>query len=156
MIQNAIKSVRGMFAQVDPSNKDSDVSPQDLKIERPEPTENERDLVALVKRRFQAASSVKDIHVREWLICQAFRMKAKGFVALDNDKLIEFVVQDKIDGFGTQDDLSKRHQIEEALNKALGWTGNGHCDGGDIGSGTSNVWCYVLTRQRQHKLQRPS
>ena len=74
MIQNALKSMRGMFAQVDPSNKDSDVSPQDLKLEIPEPTEDERDLVALVKRRFDAASSVKEIHVREWLICQAFRM----------------------------------------------------------------------------------
>jgi len=69
MIQNAFKSRRGMFAQVDPSNKDSDVSPQDLKLEIPEPTEDERDLVALVKRRFDAASSVKEIHVREWLIC---------------------------------------------------------------------------------------
>jgi len=74
MIQNAFKSMRGMFSQVDPSNKDSDVSPQDLKLEIPEPTEDERDLVALVKRRFDAASSVKEIHVREWLICQAFRM----------------------------------------------------------------------------------
>jgi hypothetical protein len=30
------------------------------------------------------------------------------------------------------------------LNECLGWTGNGNCDGGDIGSGTMNVWSLVV------------
>jgi len=74
MIQNAYKSVKGLFSQIDPSNVDSDVSPGDLHIEKPEPVEDEFELVQLVKNRFTSASAVKQIHVREWLICQAFRM----------------------------------------------------------------------------------
>lgn len=42
--------------------------------------------------------------------------------------------------------LHKRHKIEELLNDCLGWTGNGHCDGGDIGSGTMNIFCYVVDK----------
>lgn len=42
--------------------------------------------------------------------------------------------------------LHKRHKIEELLNDCLGWTGNGHCDGGDIGSGTMNIFCYIVDK----------
>ena len=30
------------------------------------------------------------------------------------------------------------------MNECLGWRGLGHCDGGDIGSGTMNVFCFVV------------
>jgi hypothetical protein len=32
------------------------------------------------------------------------------------------------------------------MNNCLGWTGNGLCDGGDIGSGTINIFCYVVNK----------
>ena len=37
-----------------------------------------------------------------------------------------------------------RHGVEDILNECLGWTGNGHCDGGDIGSGTINAYSFVV------------
>ncbi|UOY93292.1 hypothetical protein MUG87_03965 [Ectobacillus sp. JY-23] len=30
------------------------------------------------------------------------------------------------------------------MNECLGWTGNGHCDGEDIGSGTINIFNFVI------------
>jgi hypothetical protein len=30
------------------------------------------------------------------------------------------------------------------MNECLGWSGLGHCDGGDMGSGQMNVFCYVV------------
>lgn len=42
--------------------------------------------------------------------------------------------------------LQKREHIESLLNDCLGWTGNGHCDGADIGSGTTNLFCYVVDK----------
>ena len=54
--------------------------------------------------------------------------------------LVEF----KVDGFGNEEDLHKRHSLEDLMNETLGWTGLGHCDGGSIGSGTMEVCCFVV------------
>lgn len=62
----------------------------------------------------------------------------------ERDCLAELVIQYKCDGWGSPDDLRKRYRVEDIMNEALGWTGNGHCDGGDIGSGTINIFCYVV------------
>lgn len=66
----------------------------------------------------------------------------EGFSELEPE--FELAIQFKCDGFGTPADLDKRHQIEQWMNNALGWTGLGHCDGGDIGSGTANIFSYVV------------
>ena len=49
-----------------------------------------------------------------------------------------------IDGFGSDQDLDKRHRLEGRFNELLGWTGLGHVDGGSIGSGTMEVCCVVV------------
>jgi hypothetical protein len=54
------------------------------------------------------------------------------------------VIQYKIEGHGTTKDLDLRYKVENLMNEGLGWTGLGHCDGGDIGSGTINVFCFVV------------
>jgi len=54
------------------------------------------------------------------------------------------LVEYRIDGFGTPNDLEKRHKLEDRLNETLGWTGIGHADGGSIGSGTKAVACVVV------------
>jgi hypothetical protein len=41
-------------------------------------------------------------------------------------------------------DLEKRTRLQSRMNKTLGWTGLGHCDGGSIGSGTMEVCCMVV------------
>lgn len=53
------------------------------------------------------------------------------------------MIQYKIQGMGTTEDLDQRYKVENLMNEGLGWTGLGHCDGGDIGSGTINVFCFV-------------
>ena len=42
------------------------------------------------------------------------------------------------------EDLEKRYRVEDLANEVLGWTGNGHCDGGQIGGGSFEVVAYVL------------
>lgn len=65
----------------------------------------------------------------------------------DNISHTEIVVQFS---YKDNEDMSmlvdKRQHIEALLNECLGWTGNGHCDGGDIGSGSMNLFCYVINK----------
>jgi len=67
-----------------------------------------------------------------------------GFRELPEEEQISFVIQYRLDNWGSGEDLKKRHAVEDVMNECLGWTGNGHCDGGDIGSGSINVWCFVV------------
>jgi hypothetical protein len=54
------------------------------------------------------------------------------------------LIQYRLDNWGNTTDLDRRHKIEDLMNECLGWTGLGHCDGGDIGSGTINIFCFVV------------
>lgn len=74
---------------------------------------------------------------------EAKRIRAAGFKPMKASELSSIVIQYKIDGHGNTSDLDRRIAVEELMNERLGWTGLGHCDGGDIGSGTMNVFCYV-------------
>ncbi len=68
----------------------------------------------------------------------------EGYIEFDEEKLVLLEVEYKIDGFGTNQDLEKRHRLEERLNEFLGWTGLGQVDGGSIGSGTMEAACVVV------------
>ena len=74
---------------------------------------------------------------------EAKPIRAAGFKPLKPEQLRSIVIQYKIEGHGSTADLGKRVAVEELMNERLGWTGLGHCDGGDIGSGTMNIFCYV-------------
>ncbi|MBV9850881.1 MAG: hypothetical protein JO250_14510 [Armatimonadetes bacterium] len=50
------------------------------------------------------------------------------------------VVQFRTEGWGSVDDLDRRHRLEDVLDARLRADGNGECDGGDIGSGTVNIY----------------
>jgi len=54
------------------------------------------------------------------------------------------LVEYRIDGMGTRDEVDKRQKLESKLNEVLGWTALGHCDGGSIGSGTMEACCFVV------------
>lgn len=47
---------------------------------------------------------------------------------------------------------TKRHSVQSLMDECLGWTGNGFCDGGDIGSGTANIFNYVLNVEEALKV----
>jgi hypothetical protein len=68
----------------------------------------------------------------------------EGYTKFDEDKMAFLEVKYKIDGFGTEQDLDKRHRLEDHLNELLGWTGLGQVDGGSIGSGTMEAGCMVV------------
>jgi hypothetical protein len=57
-------------------------------------------------------------------------------------------VQYRTEGWGSPQDLEKRHKVESLLGESLESTNNGYCDGGDIGSGTINVFLSVLDPNR--------
>ncbi len=67
-----------------------------------------------------------------------------GYAEFDEDKLSFLEIEYKIDDFGTEQDLEKRHRLENKLDGILGWTGLGHTDGGSIGSGTMEAGCLVV------------
>ena len=68
----------------------------------------------------------------------------EGFREFDQDKVSFLEIEYIIDGFGTEQDLEKRHRLEAKMDEVLGWTGLGHTDGGSIGSGTMEVGCMVV------------
>lgn len=68
----------------------------------------------------------------------------EGYAEFDEDKVSFLEIEYKIDGFGTEQDLDKRHRLEGKLDEILGWTGLGHTDGGSIGSGTMEAGCIVV------------
>jgi hypothetical protein len=69
---------------------------------------------------------------------------AEGYARIADDAHKMLVVQYRVEGWGSVADLDVRNEVEDILNESLGWTGNGHCDGGDIGSGTINLFCLVV------------
>ena len=66
-----------------------------------------------------------------------------GEDGLDDEAFTQLVVQFPIRGHGTVEDLDFRHQVEDILDQALRSARLGHIDGGDIGSGTINVFAIV-------------
>jgi hypothetical protein len=62
---------------------------------------------------------------------------------LEAENQVALMIEYAVVGMGSAGDLEKRHRLEGRMNKTLGWTGLGHCDGGSIGSGTMEVCCFV-------------
>ena len=70
--------------------------------------------------------------------------KSEGFDEIDPDDEFTLLVEYRIEGFGSEENLAKRYRLEERLNETLGWTGLGKCDGGSSGSGTMEVCAFVV------------
>ncbi len=75
---------------------------------------------------------------------QAARLRAQGYAEVAREALFTLSIWYRLAGWGSSEDLDKRHHVEELMDECLGWTGLGHCDGGDIGSGDMNVCCLVV------------
>lgn len=68
----------------------------------------------------------------------------EGFSTVDIDDHYTLLIEFKVDGMGTPEDVEKRTRLQDKMDDVLGWTGLGHCDGGSIGSDTMEVCCYVI------------
>jgi len=75
---------------------------------------------------------------------QVARLRAQGYAEVAREALSTLSIRYRLVGWGSSEDLDKRHHVEEMMDECLGWTGLGHCDGGDIGSGDMNVCCLVV------------
>nr|WP_299384454.1 hypothetical protein [Allomuricauda sp.] len=67
-----------------------------------------------------------------------------GYAEFDSEEMYFLEIEYAIDGFGTDQDLAKRHRLEERMQQTLGWTGLGDCHGGSIGNGSMEVGCTVV------------
>lgn len=72
------------------------------------------------------------------------RLRAQGYTEIEPEKSVSLIIQYQIEGWGTDDDLDKRNEVMDLMDDCLGRTGLGHCDGGDMGSGTANIFCPVV------------
>ncbi len=59
------------------------------------------------------------------------------------DELYPVVIQYRIQGHGTMQDYDRRVKIETLLEEFLSKAELGYLDGGDIGSGTANIFCFL-------------
>ncbi|APV49592.1 hypothetical protein BWI17_07815 [Betaproteobacteria bacterium GR16-43] len=66
-----------------------------------------------------------------------------GYVPIELEAHDSLVIEYKT-GKNAKRDLAKRHAVEDWLNDKLGWTGLGYCDGGSVGSGTMEAFCFVV------------
>jgi len=64
-----------------------------------------------------------------------------------DDEGVPLVIQYRIKDHGSRSDHDKRAKVEHILGEVLQASDLGYCDGGDIGSGTINVFCFVKPSQ---------
>ena len=64
---------------------------------------------------------------------------ADGYLPVDEGDLTILLIEFKVEGMGTSEDLEKRARLQSRMDETLGWTGLGHCDGGSIGSGNGSM-----------------
>jgi hypothetical protein len=74
----------------------------------------------------------------------AAKPRAKGYAEIPLKEQHQVVVQYRLETWGSSSDLRRGYDIENLFNECLGWTGNGRCDGNDIGSGTLNIYSIVV------------
>lgn len=70
--------------------------------------------------------------------------KRQGYRELNETDYQELIVQFPYDEGQAEAALERRHMMEEIIDEGLLHTGNGYCEGGDIGSGTTNIFYHVL------------
>lgn len=68
----------------------------------------------------------------------------EGYHEIPLDKQFTVAVTFKLKTWGTPKDLDRREEIRNILTEHLGWTGNGRCDDGDIGSGEMTLYADVI------------
>lgn len=71
-------------------------------------------------------------------------LERQGYRELNETDYTKLIVQFPYDGGQEVAAIERRHMMEEVIHDGLLHTGNGYCEGGDIGSGTTNIFYYVL------------
>ena len=87
-------------------------------------------------------NSNKDLRVK--LKEQIDKTIGEGYSEIPLESQYTIAVTFKLDSWGTPKDLDRREEIRNILTEHLGWTGNGRCDDGDIGSGEMTLYADVI------------
>lgn len=81
--------------------------------------------------------------LREMYTSQISEKRSEGYSeGIYHRMILQFAV---LEGWGDLDDLDFRNQVMEYLDRYFYWTGNGITTGGDIGSGTINIFFEALS-----------
>jgi hypothetical protein len=67
-----------------------------------------------------------------------------GYQEIPLDTMFTLAITFKLKSWGTPQDLTKREEYRNIITDNLGWTGNGRCDDGDIGSGEMTLYADVV------------
>jgi hypothetical protein len=86
----------------------------------------------------------KGTTLKQFIAGAAKERRAEGYQAIPIEDHHQVVVQYQLKGWGAAKDLDKATKIQSLFDECLGWTGNGHCDGNDIGSGSMNIFSDVV------------
>ena len=68
----------------------------------------------------------------------------EDYSEITGDELSVLVIEYAVNDSALRDELDKKNAIEEMMDETLGWTGLGHCDGGNIDDGTMKIACMVV------------
>lgn len=82
--------------------------------------------------------------LREKINTQIAEKLNEGYTEIPLDSQYTVALTFKLATWGTTDDLDRREEIRNILTEHLGWTGNGRCDDGDIGSGEMTLYADVV------------
>jgi len=88
----------------------------------------------------------KDIKAdyRNFIDKEIERLVKEGYDEIPLEEHDTLLVEFKVEGKGTKADMERRAKLEELIDHALGWTGQGHCEGGTEGEGSMEVICKVV------------
>lgn len=87
------------------------------------------------------------LSAKEQVAQQEAQAEAHGYHEIPDEAHHILTIEYSVEGHGTRDDLEKIQALEDRLNETLGWTGLGHCDGFEIGSGAMECFCLVVDAQ---------
>lgn len=88
--------------------------------------------------------SMKDSRQAAEMIKEVERVEKSGFTPRNMEDFVQIVIHYRLERWGSGQDHERRVKIEDSMNECLTSTGLGYCDGGDIGSGTMNIFCEVV------------
>lgn len=69
-----------------------------------------------------------------------------GYTFIEDNDLYQIIIEYEVKNYNDKI-LIKSIKLEEYLNEKLGWIGLGYCDGNSVGSGTMEIFCYVIDRE---------
>lgn len=70
--------------------------------------------------------------------------RKEGYADIPIEDHWTLTIQQRMTGDNAAD-LDHRNELIDKLNNMLGWIGAGHVDGGDIGSGTVNIFANIVS-----------